>query len=566
MKQKLLFIFVIILTLSLRLFKVGDVPATLYGDEQAFAYNAYSIMLSGKDEYGTPFPLEFRSFDDYKAPIPVYGLVPFIRILGLNAFAIRLPVVIASVLTVFVTYFLVRRFLAPKVALISAFFLAISPWYIHLSRGYFEATIALFWFIVGIYFFIRNGKLISKLISMLFFAMAIYSYFTPRILIPIFIVFLIFYEAILSKSFQNAKSVLLKNVVPILLLIVLAFPLTYSSFFGKGLTRFQKLSESMYSNVVHTVNRERATSNLPLSINTLLHNKLTVRLRMIKDNYLEHLSLNFWYIFGDNSLRYFTGNMGMFYLVELPFFIVGLWSMWKRHKQAALFFVSWILLAPIPAALVGRSFAVRSLAMLPAPFIFVAYGMKNLVDYINRRFLNSSTSGESPSQSLRAGIQPPPRCLYRLGFLGGISLIFSASLLFHQIKYYFEYPVYAATWWGWENKAAIDYSKERENQYDYIFLSDFYTGMPLTFAVYNQIDPLVYRQAVYNPITLADDRHLIQLGKYFIGSLDIDSSRLESGIIPSRSLYIGRPEEAPSDETIRSPDDGRTLFRIYKTN
>lgn len=532
--SKILLTFVLLLALFLRVFKVGIIPATLYGDEQAFAYNAYSIMLTGKDEYGTAYPLEFRSFDDYKAPVPVYSLIPFINLFGLNAFAIRLPVVIASTLTVFVTYFLSRRLFCAKTALLAAYLLAISPWHIHLSRGYFESTIALLFFVLAIYLFVKKGNYLSKLTSVFIFTASLYTYFTPRILVPIFLTFLFLLDYFWSKR-QSIKSYYLYIIV----IVLLSFPLLHSTIFGKGFSRFQKLSESMNNQIVASVNRERNTSLLPQEVSKALHNKATVRLRMIKDNYLEHLSLNFWYIFGDNSLRYFTGNMGMFYIVELPFFVGGLWSMWQKNRRAAILFGGWILLAPIPAALVGRSYAVRSLAMLPAPFLFVAYGMNEVVKRINLRL--------------------------RFYIFSGIVILFCVSLLLHQVKYYFEYPVYAATWWGWENKKAIDYAHKLEENYDNIFLSDFYTGMPLAFAVYNQIHPDVYRKALENPVVLADQRHLIQFEKYFIGSLDINATRLLSGIVPPKSLYIGRPEETPSEEIIRAPDDGRTLFYIYKT-
>ena len=114
---------ILFISLLLRIFHIGSIPGSLYGDEQAFAYNAYSILTTGMDEYGIKYPLEFRSFDDYKAPIPVYLLVPIIKIFGLNAFAIRLPVVIFAVLTVLVFYFLLKTFFSSKISLVAAFFL-----------------------------------------------------------------------------------------------------------------------------------------------------------------------------------------------------------------------------------------------------------------------------------------------------------------------------------------------------------------------------------------------------------------------------------------------------------
>ena len=89
--------------------------------------------------------------------------------------------------------------------------------------------------------------------------------------------------------------------------------------------------------------------------------------------------------------------------------------------------------------------------------------------------------------------------------------------------------------------------------------------MDLAFAYYTAADPIKFRESKENIITLADNRQQVQLGKFYIGSLDIDATRLKAGILPLRTLYIGRPEEADSSETINAPDDGRVLFKIYRT-
>ena len=541
MKIKILLFLIILLAFFLRGYQVGKFPPTLYGDEQAFAWNAYNILKTGQDEYGNPFPLQFRSFDDYKAPVPVYLLVPFIAVLDLTPLAIRLPIVIASVLTVIATYFLARSFLNKKTSLIVAFLLAISPWHVHLSRGYFEATLALLFFVLGVLFFIRSNLKIKYLIlSMFFFALTLYSYFTPRILLPLFIPFLFWYGYYLNKKSINTLSLLKKYFISLVILFLLCLPLLKLTFFDKGFSRFEKIYTSRNSVIIETVNRERYGSGLPENWKKSFHNKPLLWIREIKNNYLEHLSSSFWYIYGDSSLRYFTGNMGMFYLMELPFLVIGLYTLWKEKRKIAVFFLGWIFLAAIPASLVGRPFAVRSLAILPAPFIFVGYGINKLYTSLRNSWLSKIVS-----------------------ILISVLVIVSMGSLL--IRYYFEYPLYAATWWGWENKAAIGYAKERENQVDKIFISDFYTGSVLAFAVYNKIDPFVYREALSHPVTMADGRTLIKLGKYYFGSLDIDNNRLSAGIIPPKSLYFARPEEADSGQVIKAPDDGRIIFKIYQT-
>lgn len=537
MKIKILLFSIILLAFSLRFFKLAQFPATLYGDEQAFAWNAYNILKLGQDEYGNPYPLQFRSFEDYKAPIPVYLLVPFIKFLGLNAFAIRLPIALASTLSVVVTFFLARIFFKKKISLIITFLMTTSPWHTHLSRGFFEATLALFFFLLGIYFFL-NSKLNRRYIvaSIIFFGLSLYSYFVPRILVPVFSTFLLWY-LIKYIKLRNLKDYFLG----FLILILISLPLIKLTFFDKGFSRFNKLIDLTNPVVENTVWRERLASNLPTNFKILFHNKATVWLRIIKNNYLEQLSPNFWYVYGDSSLRYFLGNMGMFYLIEFPFLLIGLYYMWSERRSVAIFFIGWVLLSAVPASFVGRAFAVRSLQMVPAIFMFVGYGLYKSISLVSR-------------------------IKYRSNLISLIIVIFFVlSLGSVLIRYYFEYPVYAATWWGWENKAALDYAKKLENQYDYIFISNFYTGAELAYAVYTSYDPLKYRQAVQNPIVMADGRHLIKLGKYYFGSLDIDNDRLRQNIIPFKSLYIARPEETDSEETINAPDDGRVIFKIYKT-
>lgn len=532
MKTKIFLCLIIGFGFILRVAYVDQFPKTLYGDEQAFAWNAYNILKLGEDEYGNPYPLQFRSFGDYKSPLPVYLLVPFIKIFDLTIFAIRLPIVLFSALTVFLTFKLARIFFDKKTSLISAFLLAVSPWHVHLSRGFFESTLSLFFFVGGIYFFLNSkNRLRIIIVSMTFFALSLYSYFTPRILVPIFLVLLVWYM----------KSVKTRNFwVGLIFFVFISLPLLRFAIFDSGLSRFNKLNVAMDRTITESVNKERFASQLSPGWKIIFHNKATVWVRMVTQNYLEHLSLNYWYIFGDNSLRYFLGNMGMFYLLELPFIIYGLYILWRDKRRVALFFVFWVLLSPIPASLVGKPFALRSMAMLPTPFFFVAYGINGLIRRVNStRFMML--------------------CVFLLA-LGYVWSIFTVL-----IRYYREYPVYAATWWGWENKAALDYAKSNESLYEKIFLSDYYSGITLAYAVYNKVDPLEYRRVINNPIVLADNRHFFRFGKLYFGSLDLDGERIESKIIPPNSLYIGRPEEPEGSDRITAPDDGRLLYVIHDT-
>src|SRR5258706_80174 len=81
----------ILIAIITRGYKLGSAPAGLYLDEAGQGYSAYSILKTGKDEFGKSFPIVFRSFTDFKTPVYVYLIEPLIPIFGLTKFAVRFP-------------------------------------------------------------------------------------------------------------------------------------------------------------------------------------------------------------------------------------------------------------------------------------------------------------------------------------------------------------------------------------------------------------------------------------------------------------------------------------------
>src|SRR5438105_332729 len=109
MKIKIIFLSIIILASVLRLWNLNNFPTGFNADEAAIGYNAYSLLQTGKDEYGAPWPLQFKSFGDFKPGLYFYFVIPFVKVLGLNEWAVRLPSALLGIGLVILIYFLAKE-------------------------------------------------------------------------------------------------------------------------------------------------------------------------------------------------------------------------------------------------------------------------------------------------------------------------------------------------------------------------------------------------------------------------------------------------------------------------
>ena len=150
-------VIIILIAAGLRLWQLDKYPAGFNADEAAIGYNAYSLLETGKDEYGTPWPLSFKSFGDFKPGLYFYFVMPFVKIFGLNEWAVRVPSAVLGIGTVIIIYFLAEEiFKNSKVGLVSSLLLAISPWHIQFSRGGWETNAATFFMSLGTLLFIKS--------------------------------------------------------------------------------------------------------------------------------------------------------------------------------------------------------------------------------------------------------------------------------------------------------------------------------------------------------------------------------------------------------------------------
>lgn len=373
-----IFLLVAILAIAaaLRFFQLSAMPPSLNWDEVSHGYNAYSILKTGKDEWGESSPAIFRAYGDYKLPIYIYATVFSEKIFGMNELAVRFPSAMAGVLSVLFTFFLTKILLKNLfVSLTASLMLAVSPWHIFLSRPAFEASLALFLVLAGIWFFLIGLKKNYFFpFSAVSFGLAAYTYNSARVFVPLFLIVLVaVYFKDLKPSFKKkGKELIVGAVITMFFLSSIA----NSLFSTEGQARFRWVS-LVDQGAINRIIESRGSSSLPPIIARLIYNRPVYALTSFGSNLLTNLSPLYLFFQGGSHYQYNAPSQGLLYLIDLPFLLLGLWWL-KNHlkENSPRLLLFWWFLAIIPAAVTRENpHVLRTILVLPVPQIITAVGL-----------------------------------------------------------------------------------------------------------------------------------------------------------------------------------------------
>ncbi len=462
---------------ALRLFYLDKIPNGLYSDEAAYGYNAYSILKTGRDEYGAFLPLVFKSFGDYKAPLYIYFTVPFIQIFGLNEIGVRAPSVFLGLGIILLTYFCTDEiFKNKKVALISAFMSSVTPFALQFNRMAHENNLSLFLILLGLLFFIKSLKKINYiLLSFPIFGLSMYAYHDARLIAPILIVIFTF---LYRKFFWAHKKMFLLALAIFGLMIIPIIKLIGS---GNSLNRpkYITIMGDLGTELQVTQERNEDGNNKSL-ISKTYHNRLATTSLNFVNNYFKQYSIEFLFINGDPVKIYNTVNSGLLLQFGIPFLFIGLFFIFRGIEGNRKVLLVWLLLASVPAALTRFvPSASRMFIAMPVLTIVLSYGLYKSVNYRGR-------VGKY------------------LGFIIPIFLFINMSYYLHS--YYINTPVRYAREWHYGVRQVMDYVKENSLKYDKVWFSR---------NVWGYIYPLFYLQ--YPPGNYQPQAKLSGLNEFGFG-------------------------------------------------
>lgn len=372
MKTKITLIIIIISALLVRTYQ-PDYPPLLW-DEASLGYNAYSILKTARDEYGSFLPVVFKSFGDYKPGLYVYLTLPFVWILGLNELSVRLPsVLVGSFLPLI--FFLISRQLTKKtgLALLVATITAFNPYNIHFSRGAWESNILLFEISVAIYFIIKHQYTLSAT----FLASTLYTYQSGKLLSLLLLPLFLYTSR--AQLYRFAKYFLLP-------LFIFTIPISFRFLTTSDSNRLQVFSIFSYPRPVtetQTIIDESTTINYQL-----FHNQFVYFSHAFFERYFNYFSPRFLFNDGDwQNPRHGPPYVGVLLYPSLLFFLIGVLNYHPRLLTYLL------IVSPIPAALSRDSVsAVRALPLTLPLCFFTALGIYFLYTKIKSHPLRISFS------------------------------------------------------------------------------------------------------------------------------------------------------------------------------
>lgn len=546
---------IILIAVFLRFWQLGKVPVSPDWDEAALGYNAYSLLRTGRDEYGTFLPRELRSYDDYKPPLYAYLTIPSVALFGLNVWAVRLPSAVMGSIAVLATYFLVLKLFETskheariskqiqnskrqnstqsfisdlgfrisdlqKLALLSALLLAISPWHLQFSRIAFEANIGLTLNILGLVAFLYGLTSVWWMsLSAFIFGLALYAYHSERIFVPLLVLAL---AVLWRKELLSDVRKVSIGVVIGLLTVAPLLPVVTDTTAMTRLRGTSPLSDTtaLLKRSVQKIEEDQKRGD---RFGMLLDNRRFVYAKTLVDGYMSHFSLKWLFLTGDND-RHHAPNNGLLYLWELPFLLYGVAVLWRRGGRVPVFLFTWFFIAPIAASPTsGTPHAIRTLVFLPTFQIFTAVGILQSV--------SSLASFAKRSLWKRSGAW--------LVFAAG-AVFALCTVIFYFHMYYHQMNREYSKQWQYGYAQAVEYAQAHKGAYKKIVVSTSLEQPHMFFLFYTKYDPAAYVSGG-GTSSGGFQEYRNHFDVYEFRPIDTWENEIHDGSV----LYIGSPREIP---------------------
>ncbi len=512
---------------AVRFIGLGTNPVGFVDDEADEGYDAYSLLQTGKDQWGTSWPLlAFKGFGDYRPPLYTYLAVPSVALFGLTPFAVRLPSVVFGTLTVLAVFFFVGELFreskrASALAMLSSAVLAVSPWHIGMSRIASGGNIAVFLVVLGLYvLLVARRKHGLFLIAGLVLGLSVYAYTASAASVPLMLATLIFLH---KETF--VKKMRIWTTATLVVFFFVAAPIIITGTTASRV-RISQVNLTKDSGMIDLLNEKRGACQMHLSATLcrLTLNKYFVFAEKFIHNYLHHFSPNLLSIAGTSTQYSMLPTRGLLYLIELPFLLLGIYTAFRSKSKAGIFVTLLLLISALPDSITSDGHYSRYFISVPAWQILISIGLLRIADFGTGRLI----------------------------IVPAVALLYLIEMFSFGVDYttYFPYRYSRYSHYGY--KELVTKIESYKDQYDKILVSSSVNDSKqyIFYLFYTKYDPLMFQRG------LGIEKGLDTLGWvrvervgsiYFVSDLPVISAQTA---IADRELFIASPSEFPKKEYI----------------
>lgn len=391
-KQKWLLVGVMLLAIGFRFYQIAAMPGGLFPDEAANGLDINSM------QQGDLQPFYERG--NGREALFFYMLWGSVEAFGKGPWQHHIVSALVGLLSVLGCFLVTRKLFeifrknkenddtgalrATNMALLAAFFMAVSSWHVVLSRTAFRANLiplfTAFTFYFGLLAFnaqTRAKRYFWSIVTGATFALGFYSYIAYRIMVPLILVAILWpllVDIWQVPRFQNIKK----------------YFGSFTALFVSFLAFFAPLGYYFYTHAGSFVGRSTQVSvfNPELNQGNLIGTILTVLLTSLK--------AYFWD--GDLNWRHNLSGEPFLSIIISPFFAIGLIGItllatryiftplknktdWKYFLLAGWF---WAMLIPVITTAEGIPHGLRAIGTIPVVFIITVVGLMWVMDLASK--------------------------------------------------------------------------------------------------------------------------------------------------------------------------------------
>lgn len=519
---------ILFLAAILRLALLDRFPTGITPDELHFVLNARAVYYRFTNMAADWSPLSLSPIPhESSSELPFLLLAPFVGPVPTNLFWARLPFVLVSLVSLFLVYRIVLILATPLLALLSALVFALNPYSIYVARTSFDAPLALLFFLLSLYLFLKlnRRRLFLVFIPLL---LAFYTYIGTKVIWLPFVYLASFISFFHSRS--RRPNLIIISLVSTLFYILWSVSTLNTS------TRTSELWTPWSPQISSQVQLEKDQS-LQNPLKNLLTNNFTVFARQFTFKYLNNFSPDILFLSGDHTFLVSLWKHGYFYSHEFILIILGVVYLLAHHRLLALTAIGFILLSPLPEAVRHDSipaYAFHSILQYPFLYILAAAGSLYLI------------------KTFKSKITAPL-----------LVLVYLVSTVFFLDIYFFKYPVYQPEGFAFSRRVVSRIILEESKlggrvvvltrEPDSLFRSYlFYTNL--------------YQPSSFNQVknVYANSRNPITFNNIIFTSDDRNYQPQKNDVLIVEKTLTDH-QFAPSQLTVNHLGDAHALYSIYNS-